>query len=108
MGITLRLERATRCHVSKKRSCRPSPARSICSPAHPATPDEWQNAVDAAHAMLALESARLFGLVQGGPTVNVEHCTKLLALGRQRGIEPKPDATEQLVRELSGPVSSTK
>src|SRR5262245_17273512 len=64
------------------------------------TPAEWQAAVDAAGAFLVLESARLYGLVVGGPRVNVLRCEELLELGRARGFEPAPDAAERLLSEL--------
>ena len=44
--------------------------RTCCVVESPRTPSEWQAAVDAAEAGLALESARLNGLVLGGPRVD--------------------------------------
>ena len=40
----------------------------------PKKPGEWQEAMDAAHGALALEAARYYGLVTGGPVVNAERC----------------------------------
>jgi hypothetical protein len=45
---------------------------AIAPPGNPTTPAEWQNAFDAASALLALHSARAYGLVTGGPAVYVE------------------------------------
>jgi hypothetical protein len=64
----------------------------------PTTPAEWQDAVDLAHGALALHSARLYGLVSGGPGVHVDRCEDILARGRERGIVPAPDAAERFVR----------
>lgn len=54
----------------------------------PQTPAEWQDAVNAAEASLAFESARLYGLVAGGPGIDVDRCQHILAAGRARGIVP--------------------
>jgi hypothetical protein len=37
---------------------------------------------------LLLDSARLYGLVTGGPHVNVARCDVILARGKQRGVVP--------------------
>jgi hypothetical protein len=55
---------------------------------NPKTPAEWQDAVNAAEAALLLESARLYGLVRGGPIVNVARCEEILARGRDEGVTP--------------------
>lgn len=55
---------------------------------NPKTPAEWQDAVDAAEFLLALESARIYGLVSGGPVGNLERCEDILAAGRARGVTP--------------------
>jgi hypothetical protein len=65
----------------------------------PRTTVEWQEAVDAAEACLALESARMYGLVTGGPEVNVERAQALLINGGKRGIYPRPDAIERFIAE---------
>ena len=67
----------------------------------PLTPEEWQHAVDAAHALLVLDSARKYGLIIGGPVVNPDRADDILAQGRARGINPSPDAVDRLVAELS-------
>lgn len=78
---------------------KPNVTVTIAPPADPTTPAEWQTAVDAAKALLTLEAARSYGLVRGGPGVNVGRCEDLLARGRARGIEPSPDAVERYVGE---------
>jgi hypothetical protein len=66
----------------------------------PKTNAEWQDAVDLAEGYLALDSARKYGLLNGGPDVDVERCEELLAKGKARGITPAPDAIEKLARAL--------
>ena len=68
----------------------------------PVTDRQWQDAVDAAHALLTLEAARLYGLVTGGPEVNVERCVEIIEDGRSRGILPRVDAVERMVAEING------
>jgi len=63
----------------------------MSNPRDPQTSAEWQQAVDAAYACLALDSARHYGLVTGGPSVDVERCEDILARGKSRGIEPTED-----------------
>lgn len=70
-------------------------------PRDPRTPAEWQDAVDAAEFGLALESARMYGLVAGGPRVNCERCEDILAAGRARGITPATDAVERYTRAFA-------
>lgn len=65
----------------------------------PKTREEWQNAVDAAEGAITLESARAYGLVRGGPGVNVARCEEILAAGKLRGIKPSPDAIERFVED---------
>lgn len=51
----------------------------------PQTDQEWDEALRAAVYWLAFESARLYGLLSGGPKVNVERCEAVIAEGRLRG-----------------------
>jgi hypothetical protein len=66
----------------------------------PQTRDEWQQAVDAAKFFLAMQAARVYGLVEGGPVVNVPRCVDILDRGKARGILPAPDAIERGVEEF--------
>lgn len=70
---------------------------SIVPTRNPSTPEEWQNAVDAAHALSLLHSARLYGLVVGGPEVDIERCDELRDQGLRLGVRPRPDAVERFV-----------
>ena len=69
----------------------------------PQTREEWQAAVDAAHACLCLDSARQYGLVKGGPAVDARRCEEILERGREMGIFAGEDAVERLVREAAEP-----
>ncbi|MDP9479617.1 MAG: hypothetical protein M3R38_28800 [Actinomycetota bacterium] len=72
------------------------PKITIAPPAEPNTPEEWQRAVDAADALLKLDSARIYGLVKGGPEVDVDRCWDLMHKARElHGIEPSEDAVRR-------------
>lgn len=66
----------------------------------PTTPEEWQEAVDLAHGCLALDSARQFGLITGGPVVDVDRADYILTQGRSRGFTPANDAVERFVQRM--------
>jgi len=57
---------------------------------NPSNAQEWQEAVDAAEFYLALESAKMYGLVTGGPKVNLERCEEILKRGKTLGYRPAP------------------
>lgn len=67
----------------------------------PQTSDEWQQAVDAAHALLLIHSARSYGLIEGAPKINTARCEAILKLGRDRGHHPADDALERMVAEIN-------
>lgn len=66
----------------------------------PETRQEWQDALDCAEGAIALDAARQYGLVRGGPKVNLDRCYQILTLGKQRGFEPRPDAIERFTAAL--------
>lgn len=68
----------------------------------PDTPEEWQNAVDAAHGLLTVDAARQYGLVAGGPTVIVSRCKEILERGKDLGITPSADAIEKVALAYAG------
>lgn len=70
-------------------------------PVEPTTIGEWQVAVDAADACLTLNSARRYGLIAGGPEVNVARCSEILDRGVEMGVFPIPDAIERFTRALT-------
>jgi len=66
----------------------------------PQTREEWQWAVDAAHGALVLDSARRYGLVQGGPKVNVDRCQEILERGKKIDVWPSLDAVERYLQAM--------
>jgi hypothetical protein len=68
----------------------------------PETPDEWRDAVEWAEVMLLLDSARGYGVVTGGPAVDVERCLELQARGRALGHAPTTRGTEARIPTLLG------
>ena len=78
------------------------PKLTVTPPNNPTTLEEWQNAVDAANALLKLDAARLYGLVSGGPEIDADRCWEILHRAAElHGIEPAEDAVERLVAELA-------
>jgi hypothetical protein len=73
--------------------------RKSCStenvPGHdPSTPEEWQEAVDAAAACRVIANCKMYGLLQGGPEIDVGRCDELLEQGRARGVHPSKSVTD--------------
>ena len=58
-------------------------------PRDPRTRREWQEAVDCAHELLVLDSARQYGLITGGPEANVDRCLEIIDKAARKGIRPK-------------------
>ena len=56
----------------------------------PQTPQEWQEAVDAARYGLLVDAAEQYGLVTG-PVFDIERCMELLRRGEELGYTPKSD-----------------
>jgi len=71
----------------------------------PKTKTEWAEAAACAEACLRLEAARLYGLLTGGPTINVARCERVLAGAKRRGViltaAEVDRAVDLLLRELS-------
>ena len=55
----------------------------------PETPEQWQEAVNLAEFYLLLDSARQYGLLEGGPSLDIERCEELLQRGKQQGFQPQ-------------------
>jgi hypothetical protein len=66
----------------------------------PQTQAEWQEAVNLADLWLTFEAARNYGLIKGGPEIDVERCVAILCRGEDQGILPQPDQLDELIREL--------
>lgn len=58
------------------------------SPLEPQTYEEWQRVADIAGGALVLRDARRYGLVVGGPVVNVARCEEILTRAAQLGVTP--------------------
>lgn len=66
----------------------------------PRTRRQLQVACNAAAGALALESCRLYGLLEGGPGVDVARCEEVLARAAARGIRPAPDAVDRFFEAI--------
>ena len=64
---------------------------------NPQTPEEWQEAVDTAHVLLLVQSARAYGLIRTTLDVDVGRCEEILRQGQAHGITPRPDAVERFL-----------
>ena len=68
-------------------------------PRDPRSRAEWQAAADGAHTLLQVDACKQYGLITGGPTINVERCELILTGARIiRGIKPK--FSHKLLEEL--------
>lgn len=63
----------------------------------PKTPQEWQDAADAAEVALALRDAHVYGMIAFDPKVDVERCTGTLEVARELGVQPKGDVIARFV-----------
>lgn len=66
----------------------------------PKTTEEWQAAVNGANFLLELESCRMYGLIKGGPTVNLDRCESILDSAKNRDITPRKLTDEEICRFL--------
>lgn len=71
----------------------------IGPPQYPQSPDEWQLAADASHALLTIHAAQKYGLITGGPDVDIERCNLVLECASRRGITPAKDAFARYLGE---------
>lgn len=46
----------------------------------PRTPEDWQDAYDAALAARGVADMRMYGLVSGGPRIDLKRCYRLIEL----------------------------
>lgn len=67
---------------------------------NPKTPAEWQFCVDAAEFYLAMDSAKQYGLITGGPIIDIERCDELLSRGKTLGYKARP--LDVLCKEFLG------
>lgn len=69
----------------------------MTEPRLPDSDGEWQECVDLAHGLLAIQSAREYGLITGGPHCDTDRCVELLELGKARGFTPSATASEDTI-----------
>ena len=73
------------------------PRKRKRNPLDPRTTAEWQDAVDAAIGMRAIADCKMYGLIEGGPVINVKRCDEIIRRGMARGIQPSASSAD-LVR----------
>lgn len=72
---------------------------SAGDPRDPHGPDEWQEAVDLANAMLTVDACRQYGLIEWDGVVDVARCEEILRRARRHNIvRPRPAA--EVILEL--------
>ena len=67
--------------------------------AEPKTPEQWQDAVDSAHVLLCIDSARQYGLVEWNAEIDIERCEEILKRGHGHGYTPSHDAVQRFLAE---------
>lgn len=60
----------------------------------PKTPEEWQEAVNLATGLRALADCKMYGLLEGGPGVDVARCDDIVERGLALGVVPSAPAAE--------------
>lgn len=60
----------------------------------PETPAERREAVCLADGLLVIDAARNYGLITGGPDVDVARCQDILEQARDRGHKPQENAIQ--------------
>ena len=74
---------------------------------NPKTRAEWQEVVDAAAGARAIADCEMYGLIAGGPKINVARCDHILARGAKRGVRPSRPVVElaaEMIAEWNGSV----
>jgi hypothetical protein len=67
----------------------------------PETPEEWQQAVDAAAGARVIADCMMYGLLDG-PAINVARCDDILARGLTQGIRASRPAAELALEIIRG------
>jgi hypothetical protein len=73
----------------------------------PHSPQEWRDAAACADVLLAVDAARQYGLITGGPTIDVRRCVDLLARAKAQGIAPTADEKTHALAALLMPETKT-
>lgn len=66
----------------------------------PQTPEQWRMAAAMAQACIVLDAARQYGLVTGGPGVNLNRCLEVVARAKARDIVPSEAEIDQAIQAI--------
>ena len=66
----------------------------------PSTDAEWQLCVDACTGLRMIEDAKLYGLLEGGPEINMERIDYFLERAAEKGIQPSKPPAELAIEML--------
>ena len=58
------------------------------------TPEEWQIAVNGALGLRTIADCKMYGLLEGGPKINVLRCDDIIKRGIEQGIQPSASAVD--------------
>jgi hypothetical protein len=73
----------------------------------PQSAEEWSEAVCLADAWLRIHSAGQYGLITGGPAVDVSRAEEILETGRKRGIRPDEKRVDDIIQAFAeGPAQN--
>jgi hypothetical protein len=67
---------------------------------NPKTHAEWQDAVDAAAACRAIADCIMYGILAGGPKIDVARCDHILKNGLARGVRPSKPTVDLAVEYI--------
>lgn len=70
---------------------------------NPETSQEWQDVMDIADAAIRLDAARKYGLVKGGPKVNLKRCQEIVELAKSRGHCVGPNSIQKFIAACTKP-----
>jgi len=74
----------------------------------PQTDREWREAATLAEVLLDLDSARAYGLISGGPPVDVDRCVDLLKRARAHGVVTRAADVNVVTQALVGELRKAK
>lgn len=67
----------------------------------PQTAEEWQEAVDGAAALRAVADCKMYGLIEGGPNIDVRRCDEILERGETRGVRPSKPVKDLAIEMIT-------
>jgi len=69
-------------------------------PQDPQSQAQWREAATLARAYLLIDAAKTYGLMVGGPAIDVDRCERVLEQARARGVEVPDEHAEAAALEL--------